>query len=76
MDMDCYVLERLAEARLTEARKRAAHYRLVNSLHGDRQDWCAGLALHLVTVARWLRRGYRLRWARSRAVVSTAGRWR
>jgi hypothetical protein len=65
MDIDGYALEKVVEARLTEARERAAHERLVASLQGDRGDWLAAFGLRLIKVGRRLARGHALRQRRT-----------
>ena len=54
MDVDSYVMERLVESRLAEARARSARYALLSSLRPPRPSVLAVAALALIRVGRWL----------------------
>jgi hypothetical protein len=65
MDLGGYALEKAVEARLTEARERAAREALVESLRGNRGDWLAAFGLRLIKIGRRLARRHALRQRRT-----------
>ena len=66
--MNIYVLERLVEAKLAEARAESARQALVASVRAGRPDRRAVIGLALIRTGRWLRR----RAIHRRAPVRTA----
>ena len=54
MDIETYVLERLVESRLAEARARSARYALISSLRPARPRVLAVVGRALIRVGRWL----------------------
>ena len=52
--MDTYVIERLVESRLAEARALSARYALISSLRSPRPSLLAVAGLTLIRVGRWL----------------------
>ena len=54
MDVDSYVMERLVESRLAEARARSARYALLSSLRPPRPSLRVVAGLTLIAVGRWL----------------------
>jgi hypothetical protein len=61
MDLHGYALEKIVEERLAEARERAAHTALVESLRDDRGGWLAAFGFRLIKVGRRLARRHALR---------------
>ena len=56
MDINCYAMEQLVEARLAERRADAARYALLASLKGGRRGLRAILGFALIRAGRWMTR--------------------
>jgi hypothetical protein len=54
MCVDTYVMERMVESRLAEARARSARYALLASLRPQRRNVLAVVGLALIRAGRWL----------------------